>query len=136
MKKNSRKWRKLQKEKAERRAAQKVGEPFSKERTRRHFCLHYAGRPGGFMLGNCSSLLVPIGENECKCGKCGKIFSLDKYQQMEKLVSCLSISCFEDGIEELSVGLEPVYYRRISETETEILDVVDGQIIVPRQTCI
>ena len=73
MKKNGRKGRRLQKEKAERKAAArakiKVGEPFSKAKTRKKLCLHYKGTPGGFTPGFCYSLLFPIGETECICAK-------------------------------------------------------------------
>lgn len=138
MKKGGKKWRKLQKEKEERKANIKVVEPFSKERTRKHICLHYDGTPGGILIGDCYSLLYPINESECKCNRCGKVFSIDKYRQMEWLVDYMSNKgCVTDVavISELSKGLEPVHYRRLSETETEILDTMD-ELVLPPHTCV
>lgn len=141
MKKNGRKWRKEQKEKEERRviAKQTAVEPFSRERKRKHLCLHYDGIPGGIVAGYCYSLLVPINENECQCRQCGKSFSIDKYSQMENLVDYLSNKgCVTDIklIEKLSEGLDPVYYRRLSETETEILEELNDKVCLPRHTTI
>ena len=62
MKKYGKKWRKIQKEKAIRKANTKVGEPFSKARHKKRLCLHYAGIPGGFTRGHCYSKLVRISD--------------------------------------------------------------------------
>ena len=62
--KNSKMWRKIQKEKESQRIHMKVSEPFSKAKKRRHLCLHYGGRPGGIVVGYCYSLLEKTNENE------------------------------------------------------------------------
>lgn len=130
MKKYGKKWRKLEAEKKiERERVQaKAGEPFSSARKKKTLCLHYGGRPGGIIAGWCYSLLVPISEEECICSVCKKRFPIGKLAQMEELVEFLSYSgCVrdEDRYSKLSQGLEPVYFRRLSETETEILEVVE-----------
>ena len=141
MKKNGRKGRRLQKEKTERieatRAKMKVGEPFSKAKTRKKLCLHYEGTPGGFTVGYCYSLLIPRGKTECICAKCGKVFPIEKHDQMKQLVRYLSNKgCITDVayIMKLSKGIEPVYYRRISENEIEILETVEDKCILPSHT--
>ncbi len=139
MKKHGRKWRKLQKQKEAYEKNRKVGEPFSKSRRRKHLCLHYDGRPGGFVPGFCYSKLVHINENECVCSECGKVFTIEKYLQMKNLVDYLSNKgCVTDFeiIAELSEGIEPVYYRRLSENEVEIVDTVKDEVIIPRHMCI
>ncbi len=139
MKKNGRKWRKLQEEKANYEKNRKVGEAFSKAKNRKLLCLHYAGTPGGIVPGFCCSKLFPINEKECKCVDCGKVFSMEKYEQMEQLVDYLSNKgCVTDVelIKELSLGIEPVHYRRLSETEIEIIDVVDDGVVMPNHICI
>ena len=94
MKKNSRKGRKLQKAEVERKTATKkkikVSEPFSKAKTRKILCLHYEGIPGGVTVGYCWSKLKQHGETECICKECGKVFPIEKYEQMKKLVKYLS----------------------------------------------
>jgi len=139
MKKHGKKWRKIQKEKEIRRENTKVGEPFSKARHKKHLCLHYAGIPGGFTWGHCYSKLVLISDTECVCCECKKTFSIEKYKQMESLVKYLSNKgCITDGalIAALSEGIEPVYYRRLSETEIEILKTVTDTTILPKHLCI
>lgn len=127
MKKYGKKWRKLQAEKKleQERIAAKAGEPFSKARHRKILCFHYGGRPGGIIAGYCYSQLEKVSETECACWECGKRFPIKKYDQMEKLVKHLSNQgCVVDMkiIQRLSKGLEPVYYRRLSETEVEIVE--------------
>ena len=139
MKKYGKKWRKLQKEKEMRKANMKIGEPYSKSRLKKILCLHYGGRPGGIVPGYCFSKLIPISESECMCCECHKTFPIEKYKQMESLVDYLSNKgCMTNGtlIAMLSDGIEPVYYRRLSETEIEIIETVDNSIIMPRHTCI
>ena len=139
MKKYGKKWRKLQKEKEMRKANMKIGEPYSKSRLKKRLCLHYGGRPGGIVPGYCFSKLIPISESECICSECRKKFPIEKYKQMESLVDYLSNKgCITDGalIAALSEGIEPVYYRHLSETEIEILETVTDGIIMPRHTCI
>lgn len=139
MKKYGRKWRKLQKEKEMRKANVKIGEPYSKSRLKKKLCLHYGGRPGGILPGYCYSFLHPINDKECICSVCRKTFSIKKYGQMQKLVAYLSNKgCVTDTsyIAKLSRGLEPVYYRRLSETEVEIIETVEDGIIMPRHICI
>lgn len=134
MKKNGKKWRQLQKEKEERKENMKVGEPFSRAKNKKHLCLHYGGIPGGFVPGHCYSLLAKISETECMCCVCGKVFPIEKYDQMEKLAAYMgSKGCITDSnyIIELSKGLEPVYYRRISENEVEIIEEAKD-IMIPR----
>ena len=133
MKKYGKKWRKVQKEKEISRANSKVGKPFSKARHKKHLCLHYGGVPGGILPGHCFSKLIKINDAECMCSECRKTFSIEKYQQMESLVNYLSNKgCLtnEKLIAELSKGIEPVYYSRLSETEIEILESVTDRIIV------
>lgn len=153
MKKYGRKQRKIQKEKAARRAKQKQGIPFSKARNVIHFCAHCYDEPveisyvrtlyseDGLVIHysipipivqkwKTKSRLIPFGENECVCSKCGKRFPIERYMQMEKLLAYLSDeNCEKDEkyIAELSRGLEPVRYRRISETENEILETVENE---------
>ena len=139
MKKYGKKWRKLQKEKEMRKANMKVGEPYSKSRLKKRLCLHYGGIPGGIVPGYCFSKLIPISEIECMCSECRKKFPIEKHKQMESLVDYLSNKgCMTDGalIAMLSEGIEPVYYRRLSETEVEILEAVTDGIIMPRHMCI
>ena len=139
MKKYGKKWRKLQREKEIRRANTKVGEPFSKAKNKKHLCLHYGGIPGGIVQGYCFSKLLPISDTECICCECRKTFPLGKYQQMESLVDYLSNKgCMTDGglIAMLSERIEPVYYRRLSENEIEILETLDNQIFLPRHLCV
>ena len=137
MKKYSKKWRKLQKEKEIRRATTKVGDPFSKAKNKKHLCLHYGGVPGGIVPGDCYSKLIPISDTACMCCECRKTFPIDKYQQMESLVDYLSNKgCMTHGvlIAMLSEGIAPVYYRRLSESETEIIDTITDKIVLPRHT--
>lgn len=127
MKKNGKKWRKLQKEAAERRAIAeaRAGEPFSKAKTRKKFCCHYDGWGGGPLPGFYHSKLVPLGEKECVCKECGKVFPIEKYEQMERLIKyeLNRGNVYDDDRDsDLYEGLEPVYYRRISENEIEILE--------------
>lgn len=107
-----------------------AGEPFSGARKRKILCVHYAR----FELSSrrwYSSLLEPISIKECMCSTCKKRFPIGKLVQMKELVMYLSgLECVRDGeylnrYSELSQGLEPVYYRRLSETETEILEAVE-----------
>ena len=117
----------------------KIGEPFSKAKNRKHLCLHYSGSPGGFGPGCCFSLLTKISETQCQCIECRKLFPIEKYDQMEELVAYLNEKgCITDGnlIFRLSEGIEPVYYRRISANEVEILDTGDKGIVIPRHFCI
>lgn len=125
MKKGGKLWRKSQKEKEIRKTSMKIGKPFSRARQKKHLCLHYDGVPGGLIMGNCVSKLRPINEKECMCCECHKIFPIEKYEQMEKLVDYLTNKCCItdiDLIAKLSEGLDPVYYRRLSEDEIEILE--------------
>jgi hypothetical protein len=58
---------------------------------------------------------------------------------MQKLIAYLSNKgCVTDTsyIAKLSRGLEPVYYRRLSETEVEIIETVEDAIIMPRHICV
>ena len=129
MKKHSKKWRKLEKEKELRNENIKVGEPFSKAKNKKHLCLHYGGKPGGIVPGYCYSKIRKISENEYACIECKKRFSAKQNEQMNMLVSYLTRKgCCIDTIyiAKLSRGLEPVYYRRLSETEIEIIDTVDN----------
>ena len=129
MKKNGKKWRKLEKEKELHNEDIKVGEPFSKAKNKKHLCLHYGGKPRGIVPGYCYSKIRKISENEYACTECGKRFSAKQNEQMNTLVSYLtSKGCCTDTIyiAKLSRGLEPVYYRRLSETEIEIIDTVDN----------
>ena len=83
MKKNSRKGRRLQKEKMERiaatRAKMKVGKPFSK--VRKIHCSHY----GSQFLGVFYSHLIPYGEQECVCTKCGAVLPIEEYEKMKRI---------------------------------------------------
>lgn len=135
MKKYSRKWRKFQKEKEIRRANAEVGEPYSKAKTKKHICLHYVGMPSGIIAGYCASLLEPISETECRCSVCHKVFPIEKMAQMEELVDYLfRKGCITNSkvVAELSQGIEPVYYRKLSATETEIVETITDQVIMPR----
>lgn len=126
MKKNGKKWRKYQKENESCRRNVKIGEPYSNQR--KYLCLHYDGIPGGFIVGYCYSKLTPLNECECVCRECGKVFPIEKYRQMEQLVTYLTNKgCLTDKtlIKNLSKGLEPVYYCRISENEIKIIGIAD-----------
>ena len=124
MKKNGKKWRKIQKEKSMRTVAiTNVTHPVSDIRKKKILCTHYIGRPGGILPGSCHSLLIEKSEKECICTKCRKIFPIKRMAQMEQLVSYLSNKgCITDErfIAKLSRGIEPIYYYKISETKTEI----------------
>ena len=128
MKKNGKKWRRLQKEKELRKAMiTKVSVPFSKSRNKKRLCLHYSGRPGGIIVGHCYSLLTKKSEKECECCICKKVFPIEKITQMKQLVDYLSNKgCVTDveRIAKLSKGIEPVYYYKLSETETRIEEVI------------
>lgn len=135
MKKYSRKWQKIQQEK-EMLRANTVGEPFSKTKTKKHLC-YYIGVPSGIVVGHCASLLEPISKMECRCSICHKVFSIEKMAQMDELVDYL----FRKGcitqrkvVVELSRGIEPVYYRRLSENETEFFETITDKIVLPRHT--
>lgn len=140
MKKHGKKWRKLEAERKIRRTRMQAnaGEPFSKAREKTILCLHYDRIPGFYATMWPKSLLVPVSEDECMCRACKKRFPLAKHAQMKKLISHLSLECeaqmathtiseyvideeFLDRYSEMSQGLEPIYYRRLSETENEIL---------------
>lgn len=139
MKKYGKKWRKIQQEKEIRRAHTKVGEPFSKAKTRKHICLHYVGVPSGFTVGNCCSLLEAISDTECKCRICHRIFPIEKLEQMENLLTYLNAKRDITELEiiiNLTHGIEPLYYRRLSEKEIEILELITDKIVLPRHTCI
>lgn len=140
MKKYGKKWRKLEAEKKiERERIQaKAGEPFSSVRKKKILCAHYVKRQSvGYLSSHkkwYSSLLEPISTEECMCSTCKKRFPIEKCAQMEKLLNYLSKISNSEHIREevcfkrfskLSQGLEPVYYRRLSETEIEILDTVE-----------
>ena len=125
MKKNGKKWRKLQKEKVKRKATMMVGEPYSRASKKIKVCTHYFGQPGSIVAGYCVSLLKKINEEECLCKCCGKRFPIEMYDKMEKLTEYLSnkgCCTYVDYIAELSEGLEPVWYRQLSETEIEVVD--------------
>lgn len=141
MKKYGKKWRKLEAERKIRKEHMppNTGEPFSKARKKKILCLHYNRIPGLYATMWPQSLLVSISEKECMCRACKKRFPIEKYAQMEELINHLSLVCeeqmathsiseyvideeFLDRYSELSQGLEPVYYRRLSETENEILE--------------
>ena len=122
MKKNGKKWRKIQKEKAMRRTVESttVERPVSNARKKKILCMHYWGRPGGILPGYCHSLLIEKSEKECICTKCRKIFPIKRMAQMEQLVSYLSNKgCITDErlIAKLSRGIEPSYYDKIPEIE-------------------
>ena len=128
MKKHGKKCRKLQAEKEARKEQIKVGEPYSKSRKKKRFCDHYYK-------------LRPISDSEFICTQCHKIFSIDKLEQMKKLIDYryrnrpknpfryLCDDCFDEEISELSRGLEPVYYRQLSENETEIIETIESKPI-------
>ena len=125
MKKNGKKWRKIQKEKAMQRTVESATVEclVSNARKKKILCMHYWGRPGGILPGSCHSLLIKKSEKECICTKCRKIFPIKRMAQMEQLVSYLSNKgCITDEkfIAKLSRGIEPIYYYKISETKTEI----------------
>jgi len=126
MKKNGRKWRRIQRERNLHKAGVAVAaEPFSNACKRKMLCRHYAGRPGGILPGACHSLLIEQNENECMCVMCKKHFPVKRMEQMNQLVSYLSgKGCTTDEklIAELSCGIEPVFYHRISETEIRIIE--------------
>lgn len=137
MKKHSKKWRKIQKEKEIRRANTKVGESFSKAKTKKNLCLHYIGVPSGFIVGNCHSLLESISDIECRCSVCHQVFPIEKVQQMDNLITYLNTKGCTTEIKiiaNLSRGIEPVYYRRLSENETEIIDTITDKIVLSRHT--
>ena len=120
-----------------------AGEPFSKARKKKMRCTHYV--IGKFLCYYYTywSFLEPISEEECMCRACKKRFPIEKYAQMEELVRLLRDPQwlmygteyylqeyhnqeYYDRLSKLSQGLEPVYYRRLSETETEILGTEDA----------
>lgn len=61
------------------------------------------------------------------------MFPIDKCQQMEKLTFILRNYEWyrrdDDLVKELSKGIEPVHFRRISETKIEILDIEERKNI-------
>lgn len=129
MKKYGKKWRRVEAEKkiARERMQAKAGEPFSSARKKKMRCAHYVIVSRKWY----DSLLEPISEEECMCLACKKRFPIEKCLQMEELTEFLSgLGCVRDEEQlerysKLSQGLEPVYYRRLSETETEILATED-----------
>ena len=135
MKKYGKKWRAIQKEKEAEKATMKIGEPYSRIRTKIHTCKHYSEVVehqqqirGGmvFALTFYNSKLSPISDNECMCSECHKLFPIDKMEQMKKLVQELFVKKADDAhFAELSRGLEPVRYRQISENEIEIIETLD-----------
>ena len=59
------------------------------------------------------------------CVMCKKHFPVKRMEQMNQLVSYLSrkgCTIDEKLIAELSCGIEPVFYHRISETEIRIIE--------------
>lgn len=140
MKKNGRKYRKLQKEKELQKADRKpmkVGEPFSRVSKKRRICLHYGMIGGGIIAGKGYSYLHPVSEDMCQCGCCGKKFPIEAMETMKHLIEYLECAgcCISAGmIRELSEGIEPVAYYRISEIECRICEMED--IAIPRHTCI
>lgn len=104
MKKDGKKYRKIQRERAERRNSVKQGEPFSKVRQKELICWHYdqktllkqrpnvafsspTAKPSYALdgpLGPCIYLL-PISENECYCLNCKKRFPIHIIEDVKKL---------------------------------------------------
>lgn len=94
MKKNGRKYRKLQREKVEwkKNHPQKAGEPFSKVQKAyrepaecRHYIIPMLGRFPGFpSLGLPSDFfLQKISDTECKCSVCGKCYPIEKIEEVK-----------------------------------------------------
>ena len=124
MKKNGRKWRKLQKEKElKKKTVTSIAAPFSKVSKKKTLCRHYTGVPGGLIPGSCHSLLIERSDKECICIKCQKGFPIKRMAQMNQLVAYLSNKgCITDEklIAKLSRGIQPIYYYKLSETEAII----------------
>lgn len=123
MKKNGRKYRKIQKQKADYKLEhpQKVGEPFSKVRYKKKICYHHTGI--GIM--KVSSQLSKISERECMCLKCKKRFPIGAMGKMDNLVTQLNLLGYwlgKEKIEKLSEGIEPVEYYKLSESEMEYIE--------------
>ena len=73
------------------------------------------------------------------CSVCKKVFPIEKLKQMQVLVGYLSNKgCLTDValIKKLSDGLEPVYYYKLSETETKIEETVLDKVVMPSHTFI
>ena len=100
MKKNSRKYRKLQKEQTIRteQALQKAGAPFSRHKIRecRHKYLH------------------PISDTECQCSECKVIFPIELYEKSRNSNEAVSREILE-------MSLRTVRYYYVAEDEIEYL---------------
>lgn len=74
--------------------------------------------------------LVPISSKHCKCAKCGKIFEIEKMEQLNKIFVKMDnlydqgIYCLMD-LEFLKMwkGLEPVWFRKKSDRLKEIIGI-------------
>lgn len=93
--------------------------------------------PSGFIVGTCHSLLESISDTECRCSVCHQVFPIEKVQQMDNLITYINTKGCTTEIKiiaNLSRGIEPVYYRRLSENETEIIETITDKIVLPRHT--
>lgn len=123
MKKNGRKYRKIQKQKTDykMKQPQKVGEPFSKVRYKKKICYHHTG----IGIVKVSSQLLKISERECMCLNCKKRFPIGAMEKMDNLVKQLNILGYllgKEKIEKMSEGIEPVEYYKLSELEMEYIE--------------
>ena len=80
-----------------------------------------------------TSYLVPISDKECQCSKCGKIFGIEKMEQMKQIFKKMNelydqeIYCLTN-LEFLKMwqGLEPVWDRKNSDGSNEILGIEEN----------
>nr|MBP3598318.1 hypothetical protein [Eubacterium sp.] len=123
MKKNGRKYRRIQKEKEIKRieAEKRAGKPYSKHKIR--VCRHWEGYSVGFGIGHVWSILYPISKEKCVCLDCGIIYSIDVYNKMKTLIEefnnnymCTTIHYYSERIQKM---IKPVSYYYVAENMIE-----------------
>jgi hypothetical protein len=140
MKKDGKKYRRLQKEKAERRieAEKRASAPYSKHKVK--LCIHYGAIGGGIIPGYAQSYLYPISDTECRCAECQKVFPIEVYHEMKDFAegySRLNCTTMMPEMIKIAKSAKPVKYYYVAEDTIEYLpDDDEDDIIVPRVTSI
>lgn len=121
MKKNSRKYRKLQKihEQRKEMEAQIVKERQMNPKIR--VCKHYIDN----YYGERETLLYPISKEECRCKKCKTIYPITVYNKMQRYMNCNRYRTFfcEDITEQvIEETAKPIRYCHVEDGGIKYLD--------------
>lgn len=136
MKKNGKKFRRLAKEKQERKIAAeaKAGVPFSRASKKKRLCTHYEAHGGGFIVGTAWSYLYPLSESKCCCSVCRTEFSMEQYHAMEVFVKEFTgVGCTTvvQALANIQKVVPPVWYYKLNEDTVKTVPFEEDQVVLP-----